>query len=326
MSIPADGRTVLVTGAAGLVGRRVIDLLHQRRSHFRQIVALDLREPPASALRDGVAWECGDIRDPAIARTMVRHRVDVVVHLAAVVTPGRDSSRELEYSIDVGGTRNVMEACIGAGVQQFVYTSSGAAYGFHADNPVPLRESDRLRGNPDFAYAHHKRLVEEMLEDYRSRHPAVRQLIFRPGTILGAGVASPISAMFERPVIFGLSGVEIPFVLVWDEDVAACIVRGVLEQHTGIYNLTGDGVLTLRAIARRLGRPYVALPAPAMRLALDAMHALGLSDRGGEQVDFLRYRPVLDNTKLKEEFGFEPSDTSDGCFERYRRTRSAAAT
>ena len=147
----------------------------------------------------------------------------------------------------------------------------------------------------------------------------------RPGTILGANVASPISAMFERPVIVGVRGAEIPFVLIWDEDVAACIVRGVVENRTGTYNLTGDGAITLREIARRIGKPYLALSAWLMRGVLDLLQRLGFSERGGEQVDFLAYRPVLDNTRLKREFGFEPAYTSEGCFERYRRSKSAGA-
>lgn len=324
MTTPAK-RSVLVTGASGLVGSRVVAMLASRRDELRNLVAADLRQPPESARLEGVAYANCDIRDPAIADLLVRHDVDTVVHLAAVVTPGKNSSRALEYSIDVDGTRNVVEACLRAGVKSFVYTSSGAAYGFHADNPVPLHEDDRLRGNPDFAYSDHKRLVEEMLAEYRRTRPDLGQLILRPGTILGANVSSPISAMFERPVIVGIRGAEIPFVLIWDEDVAACIVKGVREGRTGIYNLTGDGAVPLREIARRLGKPYLALPAIVMRGALDLLHRLGFSERGGEQVDFLAYRPVLDNTKLKQEFGFVPTDSSEGCFERYRRAKFSAA-
>jgi len=318
----ASGRAVLVTGASGLVGRRVVELLAGSRPAIGTIIALDLRDP-ASGHLDGVEYESGDIRDPAIAAIFARHRIDTVVHLAAVVTPGRNSSRDFEYSIDVEGTRNVVEACLLTSVRHFVYTSSGAAYGFHADNPVPLRETDALRGNPEFAYAHHKRLVEEMLAGYRVSDPQLGQLILRPGTILGADVASPISAMFERPVVVGVAGSDIPFVLIWDEDVAACILHGILGERSGIYNLTGDGAVTLREIAHSLGKPYLALPAWLMQAVLGALHTFGISDRGGEQVDFLRYRPVLSNELLKREFGFVPSATSAGCLERYRRATVA---
>jgi UDP-glucose 4-epimerase len=320
---PAPPRSVLVTGASGLVGRQVLWRLAGEPGAVETLVAVDLRDPPPDQRLPGVHYAVADVRGPRIAALLEKHGVDTVVHLAAVVTPGPDSSREVEYEIDVLGTRNVLEACVAAGVQQLVYTSSGAAYGYHADNPVPLRESDPLRGNQEFAYAWHKRLAEETLERYRQEHPGLAQLVLRVGTILGERVASPVTALFERPVVVGVRGAQAPFVLVWDEDVAACIVEGIRERRSGIYNLAGDGTLALPEIAHRLGRPYIALPGRVLAGLLRGLQALGLSARGPEQVDFLRYRPVLSNEKLKSEFGFTPRFTSDECFEHYRRLRFA---
>jgi UDP-glucose 4-epimerase len=288
-------------------------------------VALDLREPAAADRLDGVRYETADIREPGLEKRLERHGVDSVVHLAAVVTPGPESTRELEYSIDVVGTRNVAEACVRARVAQLVYTSSGAAYGYHTDNPVPLRESDPLRGNEVFAYAWHKRKAEEVLAGYRAAHPELAQLVFRVGTILGERVRSPITALFERPVVVGVAGSDAPFVLVWDEDVAACIVKGIRERSEGIFNLAGDGAVPLPEIARRLGKPYLPLPAPLLATALGLLRRVGLSSRGAEQVDFLRHRPVLANDALKREFGFTPRFTSSECFDHYRRLRFGAS-
>jgi UDP-glucose 4-epimerase len=308
---------VLVTGACGLVGSRVV----ARLAPGMRVIALDLREPDPEHRMDGVIPLVGDIRDAGLGKVFTEYGVDTVVHLAAVVTPGPNSSRALEYEIDVVGTGNVLDACVESGVRQLIYTSSGAAYGYHADNPVPLRETDPLRGNQAFAYAWHKRLAEERLAAAREAHPELGQLVFRVGTILGERVASPITALFERPVIIGVSGSETPFVLVWDEDVAACIVKGIRERRTGVFNLAGDGAVTLREIAKRLGKPYLPLPPALLGGALRWLQQLGLSARGPEQVDFLRYRPVLDNQALKAEFGFTPRFDSAACFEAYRRLR-----
>jgi UDP-glucose 4-epimerase len=324
---PPPPKAVLVTGASGLVGRQVVRRLaggpdSERRSAVR-VVALDLREPAPDARLPGVVYETGDIRDPALGERLRAHGVDTVVHLAAVVTPGPESSREEEYAIDVLGTENVLAACLAAGVRRLVFTSSGAAYGYHADNPRPLRESDPLRGNPEFAYAHHKRLAEEALARARREHPELAQVVLRPGTILGERVESPISALFERPLVVGVRGADAPFVLVWDEDVAECIVHAIFRGRPGIYNLCGDGAVPLREIARRLGKPYLPLPAWLLAGVLRALQALRLSARGAEQVDFLRHRPVLANDALKRELGFTPRLSSDACFERYRRARFA---
>jgi UDP-glucose 4-epimerase len=133
-------------------------------------------------------------------------------------------------------------------------------------------------------------------------------------------VANPITAIFERPVVVGVRGSDSPFVMIWDTEVAECIVTGIREQRTGIYNLAGDGVITLPDIARRLDKRYVAIPAPMLAGALRALKALRLTRLGPEQVRFLRHRPVLANDRLKEDFGFTPT-TSAECFERYRLLR-----
>jgi UDP-glucose 4-epimerase len=316
-------RSVLVTGASGLIGHQVVALLAADRGELETIVAMDLRPVPDQDRIAGVNYLTGDIRDPKLADELSGNEIDTVVHLAAVVTPGKDSSRDLEYSIDVLGTKNVLDCALRTGVTHLIYTSSGAAYGYHEDNPTPLLETSPLRGNEEFAYSHHKRLVEEMLEAARTDHPELTQLIFRPGTILGERVANPITAIFERPVIVGIRGSESPFVIIWDEDVARCIVEGIRERRAGIYNLTGDGTITLAEIAQSIGKPYLALPSVVLEGVLLVAKTLGLTKTGPEQVKFLRYRPVLSNDRLKTEFGFSPSYTSKECFEKFRQLRFA---
>jgi UDP-glucose 4-epimerase len=247
------------------------------------------------------------------------HGVGAVVHLAAVVTPAKGSTREEQRSIDVDGTRNVVQACVAAGVGQLVVTSSGAAYGYHADNPVPLSEDDPLRGNPAFAYADHKRQVEDLLAEARADHPEMHQLVLRSGAILGDSTRNQITDLFERRFVLGVRGSDAPFTFVWDGDVVACILHGLRTHATGVYNLAGDGMTTMPEIARRLGKRYVALPAWLIRGALAVLRPLRLSQYGPEQVDFLRYRPVLANTRLKHDLGYVPQLTSTQVFERYLR-------
>jgi len=319
----SGSRSVLVTGGSGYIGSQLVADLASNRGELETIVSLDLRPVPEDRRLDGVHYRTGDIRDPGISEAFRSHAVDTVVHLAAIVTPGKDSSREFEYSIDVLGARNVIDHCLATGVRKLIVTSSGAAYGYYADNPQPLTEDDAIRGNPEFAYSDHKRQVEEMLARYRLEHPELTQLVFRPGTILGAHVANQITAIFERPLIIGVRGSETPFVFIWDRDVVACLRRGIEEDRAGIYNLAGDGTLSLAEIAQRLGKPYVAPPAGAIRAALRLLHPLGLSPYGPEQVDFLRYRPVLSNARLKSEFGYTPQLTTAEVFDLYRRSRAS---
>lgn len=78
-------------------------------------------------------------------------------------------------------------------------------------------------------------------------------------------------------------------------------------------------------IAARLGKPQITVPAWALAAALRVGRMLRLTPHGPEKVIFLRYRPVLANGRLKEEFGFTPSRTSAEAFEEYLATHPGVA-
>jgi len=312
---------VLVTGAAGYLGSLLMAALARPSVHGEPrcatLVGTDVR--PATTAVEGALHETLDVRSPALQGLLQRHAIDTVVHLAAIVTPGPRSNRTFEHSVDVGGTRNVLEACIACGVRRLVVSSSGAAYGYHADNPAWITEQQPLRGNPEFAYADHKRQVEQMLSGARLSHPALEQVVLRVGTILGEGTRNQITALFEGPVLIAVRGSPSPFVFIWDQDVVAAIEHALDGAPAGVYNLAGDGALELAEIARRLGKRVVAVPAGLLRTLLAVLQTLGLSRYGPEQVNFLRYRPVLDNRRLKDTFGYTPRLSSAEVFELYRR-------
>lgn len=311
--------TVLVTGGNGFLGSSVVRGLADAGL---SVVSADLALPPTPVA--GVEHVVMDVTSAAAVESAFADRhIEVVVHLASIVTPGRDSSREREYAVDVTGTQHVADACLAHGVRRIVVSSSGAAYGYHPDNPAWLTEDHPVRGNEVFAYSHHKRLVEEMLASLRASDPQLEQVVLRIGTILGERVDNQITALFERPRLLKIRGSESPFVFIWDTDVVEIICRAVTSPVTGVFNVAGDGTLTVDEIAARLGKPVLPLPESLLRAALGVGKRLGLTAYGPEQTIFLKHRPVLANDRLKSVFGYTPSKTSAEAFEAWR-TRSAA--
>lgn len=304
---------ILITGAAGLVGQGLLRLLGETQ---HEVIAGDIREPaflPANA-----AYRPIDVRGDDVAGAVSEFRPDAVVHLASIVSPPKGSTREFEYQVDVVGTQNVLDACIAGGVRRLVVTSSGAAYGYYADNPVPLTEDCPVRGNAEFAYAHHKRLVEEMLAQARIDHPALEQVVLRVGTVLGPKLDNQITALFRKPRILALAGYDSPFVFIWIDDLARIVLRAATDGPAGIYNVAGDGALGSSEIADRLGKKMLRIPASALKALLALAKPLGVSRYGPEQVRFLQYRPVLDNGRLKAVFGYMPEKTSAEAFEAWK--------
>ena len=318
-----NARPVLITGAAGYLGSQLVAALAAQSAAVGRIVAVDVRDIPAQERLPGVDYCCADVRAAELVVLFRNKAPRVVVHLASIVTPGKHSNREFEYSVDVLGTENVLKACLAAGVEKIIVTSSGAAYGYYPDNPAWIAEDWPVRGNEAFAYAYHKRLVEEMLARWRTEHPELKQVVLRVGTILGETVHNQITDLFEKPRLIAVSGSDSPFVFIWDQDVAGSILHAISTDKTGIYNVAGDGALTITEIAARLGKRCVVLPAWLIRAALAVLKKLHLTQYGPEQVDFLRYRPVLDNRRLKQEFGYLPRKTSSEVFDFWRASRNA---
>ena len=313
-------RRVLITGGSGFLGAHVAGMLAARED-VELVVSADLREEPEregirSVRMYSVRMDVTDAEN--IARVLGEYRIDTIVHLAAIVNPGADV--DLEYRVDVTGTANVLAACVGTGVVRIVVSSSGAAYGYHPDNPEWIDETQPLRGNDVFPYSRHKRLVEEMLAEHRRTHPELEQVIFRIGTILGPDVRNQITALWDGRRILRITGSDSPFVFAWVDDVAAAFARAATDGPPGIYNVAGDGSLTVPQIAARLGKPLLTIPAWALVVALSVGRMLRLTPHGPEKIVFLRYRPVLANGRLKTEFGFTPSRTSAEAFEEYLTT------
>ncbi len=303
---------ILITGASGAVGRALLAALDGL-----DVVATDIAPP--KDLPGNMRYCDLDVRGADADRVIGAMRPDVVVHLASIVTPGPGSTRAFEYSVDVTGTENVLAACIKHKVARLVVTSSGAAYGYHADNPVPLVESDAIRGNAEFAYAHHKALVEHMLADAREAAPELEQVVLRVGTVLGAGLDNQITALFHKKRLLAVTGSDSPFVFIWTGDLAAILKRAATDGPAGIFNVAGDGWLGVDDLAGLMGKPVLRLPAWALRAALGLARPLGLTRYGPEQVRFLQYRPVLSNAALKQVFGYSPQKSSREVFDLWRQ-------
>lgn len=298
---------ILVTGSEGYIGQRLMSALADQYN----TVGVDIR--PLTT-QNYPYYEL-DIRNSHLSDIIAQHNISHVVHLASVMQASENRARD--YDIDVNGTANVLASCISNKVEHVTVSSSGAAYGYHADNPDWLNEQAPLRGNDHFAYSQHKRLIEEMLAEYRNAYPALKQLVLRPGTVLGKHTNNQITHLFSKSKLLGIKGSPSPFVFIWDEDVVNIIIKGVTESISGQFNLAGDGAMPIAEIAQVLNKPLVQLPATLLAGLLKFGHALSLTQYSAEQVDFLRYRPVLDNKALKTNFGYVPEKTSREVFDFY---------
>lgn len=311
---------VLVTGGSGFLGSSVVPAL---ATQVELVVSGDVRAPAAPRAR--VVEEDLDITDASRMDAVVaEHRIDTIVHLASIVNPPPGMTDDFAYRVDVEGTQNVVAAALAHGVRRIVVSSSGAAYGYHADSPAWITEDEPVRGNDAFAYSRHKRLVEEHLAQTRLEHPELEQTVLRIGTILGEHVDNQITDLFHKSRLLKIARADSPFVFIWDTDLTDVVVRAVTSEVHGTFNVAGDGALTIDEIAQRLGKGTLPVPEIVLRTALAVLHPLRLTQYGPEQTKFLQFRPVLDNARLKSELGVVPRLTSAEAFDAWVATHPDA--
>ncbi len=294
---------ILITGAAGSLGRRLVEKLLQ--DNTTTVYATDIKTSPFSN-SENLKYQEFDLRDLAFIDWVESISPDQIVHLASVLQISATLTREMAYEIDVVATTNLLEASIKTGVQKFIVTTSGAAYGYYPENKDIIVESRPTRGNNDYFYSAHKAEIEALMAQYREQHPSLKQIVFRPGAILGPNFEGPVVNLFRQKVLTGLLGYPGPFNFIWSEDVVNFIIEGLQTDVTGQFNMAGDGILTMKQIAQRLGKFYIALPELLIKTILSVAKPLGLTQYGPEQTKFIKYRPVLDNTKLKTSFEYQP--------------------
>lgn len=153
-------KRILVTGGAGGVGRELVGALLQRGD---QVTVFDLPFMDFSVF-DGVSGVTvikGDITDAAVVRSAVRD-VDTVLHLAALLPPASEKSRERTFAVNVQGTKNLLDALRQNGNQaRVILTSSVATYGDTTKATPPIRITQPQR--PIDVYGESKVATEEAI-------------------------------------------------------------------------------------------------------------------------------------------------------------------
>ena len=173
-------RRVAVTGSSGYVGTVLIRHLVERED-VGGIVAIDVREPNQD-LGSKVSFVRQDVSEP-FPGLFAEHEIDTVVHLAYLLRQGRN--REANRRVNVGGTRNTIDACRRGGVRRIVYLSSTSVYGAHPDNPPALTEEMPARPVAGFQYSEDKLESERLLDEYASASPGVSVCVLRCCPVMG---------------------------------------------------------------------------------------------------------------------------------------------
>ena len=167
---------VMIVGAAGMIGQKLTErLLLDGQLAGKPLSELTLCDAVPTEKRlhrsVGVVNFVADLTAPGQAEKLLDGRPDVVFHLAAIVSGEAEENFDRGYSINVDGTRALLEAIRnrestpGSYVPRFIFTSSIAVFGAPLPDPIP----DDFHQTPQTSYGTQKAICELLISDYTRR-------------------------------------------------------------------------------------------------------------------------------------------------------------
>ena len=303
---PMTPLRILITGGAGFLG---VNLCRHLLAAGASVRSLDIAASTHPE-RDQVDVVAGDIRDPSVVDRAMRD-IDVVIHAAAALPL---SNRREIWSVEVDGTRLLLQSACDHGVSRFIYISSTAVYGVPKHHPI--REDDPLHGVGPYGKA--KIAAEALCLDYRRRGLCVP--ILRPKSFVGPERLG----VFELLCNWAYEGRNFPVLGKGDNryqllDVAD-LCRAIELCVTSDFSIAND---TFNVAARRFGTiredfqavldragqggRIVAIPAAPALWALRVLRLLRLSPLYPWIYETVTEDSWVDTERIERVFGFVPT-------------------
>ena len=310
-------KTVLVTGAAGSLAKRVISRLHLKWN----VVVVDFRRKVETDA--GIPSYCVETHKRGFEDIFRNHKIDAVVHIGRMFA--HESNRMRRYNANVLGTRKLLELCKKYGVGQVLIHSTYYVYGADPYNPalidedVPLKASEITQDLVDSVE------LENLANIYLWKHPELNITILRPCNILGPGVRNTMSILLSRPVVPVLAGFSPMMQFVHVDDMAAAIDLALKKNKPGIYNVAPDDWVPYQEAVRQSGCRRIPVPSipPAVPKVLGRLLQWN-AYFPPYLVNYFKYPVVLDGRLFRETFGWQPQHTLQHIFDYYAHHKRSA--
>lgn len=301
------GQRVLITGISGHVAGKLARRLEQDDS-VDYVVGVGLEEPSLDLER--TEYVRADIRNPLTVKVLQTTEVDTVVHLHILTSPsgiGRSQMKEM----NVIGTMQLLGACQRAEqVAKVVMKSTTAVYGADPWDPAMFTEGMSSRSEPRHGYTKDAVEIERYARGFVRRRPEVSLTTLRFANFMGPEIETAFTRYFTLPVVPTAMGYDPRLQFIHEDDAVEVLHRAVLEERPGVYNVAADGVVLLSQALRLVGKPSVPVVLPLVAPIASALRRFGAVDFATDQLRFLLYGRVADNTRLKEKFGYRPRFTT----------------
>jgi UDP-glucose 4-epimerase len=315
---------VLVTGVSRFLGGHLAARL-AANPDIDRVLAVDTVPPPRDLLRrmGRAEFVRADIRNPLISKVISTASVDTVVHASLTANPGSSGGRVAMKEMNVIGTMQLLAACQKApSVRRMVLKSTTAVYGSSSRDPALFDETMTPKDLPSGGYAKDAVEIEGYLRGFARRRPDVSVTVLRFSNFIGPRIDTVFTRYFALPAVPTVLGYDARVQLLHEEDGLAVLERAASEEIPGVFNVAADGVLLLSQAIRRAGRVPIPVPSAAVGPVSRLFRSARLVDFSPEQMRLLNFGRVVDNGRLRRQFGFTPRWTTVQAFDDYVRGRA----
>ncbi|MEE2903409.1 MAG: NAD-dependent epimerase/dehydratase family protein [Myxococcota bacterium] len=289
--------TILTTGAAGRLGRLVVQMLHRKY----RIIAVDRR--PVRGLPKDVTHIRSDLRRRALDDVFRSQNIKAVVHLGLVHNPRANDD---DYRFNVLGTQKLLDLTSKYEVDKFVMLSSANIYGPHPDNSLFLKEDDPLLGAQSFPGIRDLVAVDRIVQSFFYRQPNVETVMLRPVHIVGPRVKNAPSnyLRLERPWV--ISGFDPMVQLIHEEDVVRAMLLALNPGIKGVFNVVGPGEAPLSKVLKILERKTISVPGLIAWPMLERLFRFKMTSFPTPEIRHIQFNCIVDGALARNVMKFEP--------------------
>ncbi|MCP4502320.1 MAG: NAD-dependent epimerase/dehydratase family protein [Deltaproteobacteria bacterium] len=287
---------MLVTGAAGGLGRLVCRMLHR---DF-EVIAVD-RRPFPDRPKD-VTHLRVDIRRKSAQKEVRKHKPDAIVHLGVMHNPHKKGGA---FHFNLEGTTQLLRMAEKLEVRKLIFLSTANLYGPSATTSGFMTEEAPLLAGGRSPEIRDLISLDMMIQSFFWKRPETETVILRPVHIIGAHLKNAPSIYLSKDTIPTLMGFDPMLQLIHESDVVRAISKALQPGSRGVFNITGGTGAPLSRVIQARNKKQLPMPGPLFKRFLRRAFSYRLTNFPPSEIVHLKYSCLVDDDRAKKELGFQ---------------------